>query len=111
MQIQVGQTVYLEPTGNACRYSKDIIKTKVKKVGRKYFEVENMRSKFDLEKMCEVSNWCSDWTVYLSRQEIEDKNEKESINKAMRELFGRHNKLSLEQLRQIQKIAIWKDQD
>jgi len=110
MQIQVGQTVYLEPTGNACRYSKEIIETKVTKVGSKYFEVENKRSKFDIGKMCEVSNYCSDWAVYFSRQEIEDKNEKESINRAMRELFGPygHNKLSLEQLRQIQKIAAQK---
>jgi hypothetical protein len=107
MKIQVGQTVYLEPTGNACRYSKEIVETKVIKVGRKYFEVENKHIKFDIDNMCEVSNYCSNWSVYLSRQEIEDKNEKESINRAMRELFGTYgrNNLSLEQLRQIQKIT------
>jgi hypothetical protein len=107
MQIQVGQTVYLEPTGNACRYSKTIIETRVSKVGRKYFEVENKRSKFDLEKMCEVSNICSDYAVYLSAQEIVDKNEKNTIIEILREFFGvyGHSKdLTLEQLKEIQKI-------
>jgi ribosome-associated translation inhibitor RaiA len=106
MQIQVGQTVYLEPVSDA--RSKEIIETKVVKIGRKYFKVENKRSKFDIGEMRDISDYGygSNWKVYLSKQEIEDKNEKNSIYRSMRELFSYGcNDLSLEQLRQMQKIA------
>jgi hypothetical protein len=107
MKLKVGQTVYLEPTGNAVRYSKDIIETKVTRVGRKYFEVQNNRCKFDIENMYDVSNCYSNYNVYLSMQEIEDKNEKIELNKFFSDLFAGYcdSGLSLEQLRAMKKVA------
>lgn len=106
-KLQIGTVVYLEPTGNAVRYNKEIIKTTVTKVGNKYFEVEAKSGKFDLIRMIQVSNYCSDWNVYLSEQEIKDKREIEKIKKELREMFGAYGaiELSLNQLREIQKIA------
>ena len=107
MQIQVGQTVYLEPTAYAAHRNKDIVETVVTKVGRKYFEVKNRRERFNLEKMCEITCYTPSWHIYLSKKEIEDKNEKETLISRLRKLFQNYNNinLSLEQLREIQKIT------
>lgn len=39
-ELRIGQTVYIEPVGNAARYGTDIIETKISKIGKKYIETE-----------------------------------------------------------------------
>jgi hypothetical protein len=42
--MTIGQNVYLEPKNNAARYNKEIKKCTVSKIGRKYFEVDEMNT-------------------------------------------------------------------
>lgn len=107
-KIQIGQTVYLEPGINKSRYNKDIIETTVTKVGNKYFQLENnSRKKYEIDTLKEVSEYCADYYVYLTRQEIEDKNEREKLTSYLRQMFGAYGRvdLTLDQLRRIKKIT------
>ncbi len=67
--LRVGQTVYLEPRGNAARRDDSIVEGVVTKVGRKYFEVGHY-GKFYLYEGLQVTEYTPSWKVYLSKREI-----------------------------------------
>ncbi|WP_236583363.1 MULTISPECIES: beta barrel domain-containing protein [Bacillus amyloliquefaciens group] len=112
--IKVGSTVYLKPINNAARYGrKDILEKVVLKKGRKYFYVGNTGDtetrrmfKFSLEDMTEVTEYSPDWEVYLSKQEIIDKEEKEKLKLEISSVFNRWSTadLTLDQLRRVHEI-------
>ncbi|WP_444559018.1 beta barrel domain-containing protein [Bacillus stercoris] len=112
--IKVGSTVYLKPINNAARYGrKDILEKVVLKKGRKYFyvgntvETETRRMfKFSLEDMREVTEYSPDWELYLSKQEIIDKEEKKKLMSDIRSVFDRWSTadLTLDQLRRVHEI-------
>ncbi len=112
--IKVGSTVYLKPINNAARYGrKDILEKVVLKKGRKYFYVGNTGEtetrrmfKFSLEDMREVTEYSPDWELYLSKQEIIDKEEKKKLMFDIRSVFDRWSTadLTLDQLRRVHEI-------
>ncbi|WP_413154934.1 hypothetical protein [Bacillus subtilis] len=112
--IKVGSTVYLKPINNAARYGrKDILEKVVLKKGRKYFYVGNTGEtetrrmfKFSLEDMKEVTEYSPDWELYLSKQEIIDKEEKKKLMSDIRSVFDRWSTadLTLDQLRRVHEI-------
>ncbi len=112
--IKVGSTVYLKPINNAARYGrKDILEKVVLKKGRKYFYVGNTGEteirrmfKFSLEDMTEVTEYSPDWELYLSKQDIIDKEEKKKLIFNIRSVFDRWSSvdLTLDQLRRIHAI-------
>jgi hypothetical protein len=74
--VEVGQTVYSLPIGNAARYSSQVLTPRiVTKVGRKYFYYEQYGNpiKISLEDFCEYAGeYISNVKVYLSEQEWSD---------------------------------------
>ena len=104
--LKVGQTVYLRDD-RKIRSSDEIFEATVSKVGRKYFEIEDVYGKFDIEKMWNVTDLTPHLHVRLSRQEIVDENEMCKLNRIIKEYIGaRIHKLSLQQLRKIYEIIV-----
>lgn len=105
--MEVGQKIYLKPVNNRERGIRDIReyikKVTVSKVGRKYFEVEEMNMKFDLVEMRDVSQYVAEYEVYLSKQEILDELEFKELAFKVKTIFNGYSdpKLTLEQLRRI----------
>ncbi len=92
---------------------KDILEKVVLKKGRKYFYVGNTGEteirrmfKFSLEDMTEVTEYSPDWELYLSKQDIIDKEEKKKLILNIRSVFDRWSSvdLTLDQLRRIHAI-------
>lgn len=107
MELEIGQTVYLKPQGNAGRRSTEIIPAKIEKIGRKYFEVDYGRAnRIIIETMCEDGlGWVSNYSVYLSLDEIEQERQAQLVFADLKKHFSSNNtSLSLEQLRAISKI-------
>jgi len=104
--MKVGTKVYLEPIGNQLSFGKDIKESVVTKVGRKYFEIQGNYNKFSLEKMTDVTIYCPNYKIYLSRNEIEEIHEKEKYGNEFRKFFYENisKKLSLIQMKAIQNI-------
>lgn len=114
--MEVGQTVYLKPIENMARGIKDdiinhVIESKIFKIGRKYFYVEQWKDiKFSISNLMEVSDGCSDWKVYFSKQDIIDEQEYKELIWKIRNTFDstkiyiEKNKLTLDQLRRVDKI-------
>jgi hypothetical protein len=114
--LKIGQIVYLEPYGNYSRYNKDVIEATIQKIGRIYFDVKGtikngIEEKFEIEtlkmKQSEHSH-NQGYSLYFTKQEILDNNEKEELKRKFRKFFDWNsaaaNKLALEQLRSIDKI-------
>lgn len=119
-EIKVGMTVFVRPTGanNTRRMSrKDILdrvkEVKVVKIGRKYFYVEGMDDKFDLETLKHTSEHHYDMQAYLTLQEIKDEMEHADLQDKLRAVFSTYGriKLTLEQLRAIDKIITGEGSD
>lgn len=121
--FKVGQKVYVELTGNASRgktAEECIEEWEITSVGRKYIEAGRIDKKrggvwgkhlFEYKenygRFVEKTNYCIDYALYLTRQEIEDKQEKSRIFKEVSEVFrgfGAERNITLEQLRRIKKI-------
>lgn len=107
-ELRIGQTVYIEPAGDATRYGKDIIETKISKIGTKYIETEHFgkRTKFNISDGKEKDTrygYGYDYILYLTKKEIEDKNEREELLGDLRYDWYRLN-LTLDQLRRIKAI-------
>ena len=112
-----GQKVWVKLTGNAVRgksIDKRIEEWVVVSVGRKYVTAGNgwRKCKFetcDGDRNClkQVTNYCVDYLLYLSKEIIEEEIEKTKlfteIYKAFRD-FGSERKFTLKQLREISKI-------
>ena len=110
--MEIGQTIYLKPLGNQVRYSKDIIRAKITKIGRKYFSIitdfgtlDNIRF-FKDTLIHDAGGYPASYKVYFSIQEIERKNEKNRLYSNIRKKFSDSYRcfLSLDQLRDIDKI-------
>lgn len=101
--MQVGQKVWVYEA----RYRvAGLTEATITKVGKKYFEVDAVRGKFYIEDLRFVTEYSSNCRVYLSRHDYEDEKETKYLEDKLRSIFkvyGRTN-LSLEQLRQINKI-------
>lgn len=83
-ELSVGQTVYIEPVGNAAKYGTDIIETKISKIGKKYIETEKFGEmyKFNISDGKQKDTgygYGYDYILYLTKQEIDDKNEREKL--------------------------------
>lgn len=114
MNFTKGQTVYLKPCGNNARYGRLEPKQYiVKTVGRKYLTVwdgnnEYANVKFNLtDDLRQATEYCADWELYLSLQEIEDEREHNDLTGKIRLIFSNYGKvnLTLEQLRLINDIV------
>lgn len=120
--FKVGQTVYVELTGNASRgktAEQCIEEWEIASVGRKYIEVGRKdedgkvwgKRLFEYResygKFVEKTKYSPNYFIYLTRQEIEDEHEKSRLYRAISEVFrgyGADRKLTLEQLRKIKGI-------
>lgn len=108
-ELSVGQTVYIEPTGNAARYGKDIIETKISKIGKKYIETEKFGEmyKFNISDGKQKDTgygYGYDYILYLSRSEVENKQEKGSLLSYFACCNWYRLNLTLDQLRRIKAI-------
>jgi hypothetical protein len=110
--LEVGQTVYVIPTGNLCRYYGGTVKKAIiSKIGRKYFYVDidgaYQVAKIDKKSMRgegEMIN--SAWLVFTSMHEIEERKEKQELIQFLYRYFhdGMHKNLTLTKLKSIKAI-------
>lgn len=108
-ELSVGQTVYIEPVGNAARYRTDIIETKITKIGKKYIETEKFGDgyKFNISDGKQKDTgygYGYDYILYLSKQKVENKREKESLLSDFNLCNWYRLNLTLDQLRMIKAI-------
>lgn len=106
--MKIGDIIYFEPCGNAARYDKSIIHTRVSKVGRKYFEVNELKwNRFLIETLVhDGGDYEPNYYGYHSLKEIEDKKEAVRLNSEIRECFSGYgqSRYSLNQLKSIIEI-------
>lgn len=105
--MEVGQKVYLEPIGNKARYSKEIKESRISKIGRKYFELEDKYyGRFFIDSMSQDGRqYISGYNAYLSMQEIEDKKEAQKIFGELKKVFsGFSTGIPLSKLKEIEQI-------
>lgn len=118
--FKVGQTVYVELTGNASRGKTPeqcIEEWEITSVGRKYIKackkqngIFRFETTFEYRKnykrFVEKTDCCVDYILYLERHEIEEKHEKSRLfmEVEQRFRFGLQRDISLEQLRAIHGI-------
>ena len=119
--FKVGQTVYVEPTGNASRGKTPeqcIEEWEITSVGGKYIKAcKNERGIFRFEttfefkdynkRFVEKSAYCEkNYVLYATKQEIEEKHEKNRLFREIEQRFsyGSQRDISLEQLRAIHGI-------
>lgn len=118
--FKIGQTVWVELTGNASRgktVEQCIEEWEITSVGRKYikackkesgmfrfettFEYNDCDGRFE-----EKTDYCINYVMYLTRQEIEEKHEKNRLFREIEQRFryGSQRDVSLGQLRAIHEI-------
>lgn len=118
--FKVGQTVYVELTGNASRGKTPeqcIGEWEITSVGRKYIKACKKESgifrfettfeyKENYKGFAEKTNYSSDYILYSTKQEIEEKHEKSRLFREIEQRFryGSQRDISLEQLRTIHGI-------
>ena len=118
--FKVGQTVYVELTGNASRgktTEECIEEWEITSVGRKYIKAgkrsdgriwreRTFEYRDPYKRFVEKTNSCVDYVLYTTRQEIEEKHEKNRLFIDIRKRFefGSQKDISLEQLRAISGI-------
>lgn len=109
-ELRIGQTVYIEPVGNAARNGKDIIETKISKIGKKYIETEKFGEmyKFNISDGKQKDTgygYGYDYILYLSRSEVENKQKKGSLLSYFNHCNWYRLNLTLDQLRRIKVIV------
>lgn len=119
--FKVGQTVYVELTGNASRGKAPeqcIEEWEITSVGRKCIKAERKSDgeiwgeiTFEFNdcygKFVEKTDCCVDYILYLTRHEIEEKHEKNRLLDEVGVFFrdwSKPKKLSIEQLKRIKEI-------
>ena len=122
--FKVGQTVWVELTGNASRgkHGDELIEEwEVVTVGKKYIHAQKKgcdcpikfekRKYGNSPKFVEKTNYCVGYILYVSKIELEEKLEYHSLYNDISRAFGMYGnkRLSLEQLRKIK--AILEEQD
>ena len=105
--MKIGQTVYLRPNpmGNAFRRNQNPIEAVVVKIGRKYVTLSN-RLEFVIETGRQKTQGSSDYTMYVSKQELDDVLEKEHLKSKIKNAIPKYGEwtISLDKLREIDKI-------
>ena len=118
--FKAGQVVYVELTGNASREKTPeqcIEEWEITSVGRKYIkagkwsdgricEERTFEYREGYKRFVEKTDYCIDYIIYLTRQEIEEKHEKSKLFQEIEQRFryGSQRDISLEQLRAIESI-------
>lgn len=118
--FKVGQTVYVELTGNASRgktAEQCIEEWEITSVGRKYIKAGKRSGgkiwgeitfeyRENYKRFVEKTDCCVDYILYLTRQEIEEKQEKIRLFREIEQRFrcGSQRDIPLEQLRAIHRI-------
>lgn len=118
--FKVGRTVYIELTGNASRGKTPeqcIEEWEITSVGRKYINackkeggIFRFETTFEYrenyKKFVQKTDCCVDYILYLTRQEIEERHEKNRLFQEIEEWFGYDSQrdIPLEQLRAIHGI-------
>ena len=103
--MEIGNEIYLEPKSNAARYSKEIKTVTIKKIGRKYFEVNEMNGRFFIDTLeIDGGQYTPEWQGYLSLKHIEDKIESEKICNELRQFFNGRVGLPIEKMREIRNM-------
>lgn len=105
--LKVGQVVYLEPLGNAARYSTEIKPATICSLGKKYFAVEEFpRNRFSIEELIhDGGQYSPQYKVHLSLQDIQDEKEANKLSRELAGYFGHHKAfLTLTQLKKIKEI-------
>lgn len=124
--FKVGQTVYVELTGNASRgktIEECIEEWEVTSVGRKYIKAVKKDEKVlrieiifewreEYKSFVEKTNYSINYTIYNTREEIENKHERRQLFKEISEIFRfGTKKVTLEQLRKIKEILEGSDEE
>lgn len=125
--FKVGQTVYVELTGNASRgktIEECIEEWGITSVGRKYITAGKRSEKWGIlgeitfewrdtyKRFVQKTKCCVNYVLYATRQEIEDKHERNRLYDEISEAFrgyGTSRDLTLEQLRKIKEILKQKE--
>lgn len=105
--MEVGQKIYLKPIGNRARYNEGIKEVRIGKVGRKYFELEGSHyGRFFIDTMTQDGGqYMSEYTCYLSLQDIEDEKEALRLFTEIKKVFsGFNTDLPLSKLKEIDRI-------
>lgn len=124
--FKVGQTVYVELTGNASRgktAEQCIEEWEITSVGRKYIKACKKRNdafRFETtfewrdsyKRFVQKTDYCVDYILYATRQELERKFEKAKLLDDVESFFrglGKPKNLSIEQLKRIKDILVEKE--
>lgn len=118
--FKVGQTVYVELTGNASRgktAEECIEEWEVSSVGKKYIKAgkrsdrgiwgeRTFEYRENYKRFVQKTDCCVDYIIYLTKQEIEEKHEKSKLFREIEQWFRYDSQrdISLEQLRAIHGI-------
>lgn len=105
--LEVNQKIYLEPVGNATRRYGGVLETTISKVGRKYFEVNELPNhRFSVETLKhDGQGFNHQFNGYLTMQEIVDKKDGQKLFDEIKHHFSGHrNRLSLDKLKEIKEI-------
>lgn len=123
---KVGQTVYVELTGNASRGKTPeqcIEEWEITSVGRKYIKAgkraygriwgeRTFEYRENYKRFVEKTDYCIGYVLYLTRQEIEKKHERNMLLNGIEKFFrdwSKPEKLSIGQLKRIKEILEEKD--
>jgi hypothetical protein len=110
--MKVGDKVYLEPRGGVTRRNKEVIICTISKVGRKYFEAEELLHCrfFKKELVHDGKDYPSEYTVHLNKQDLLDCQERTELHNKARKAFDHYGgpRLSLKTLRSVIELI---DQD
>jgi|WetSurMetagenome_2_1015567.scaffolds.fasta_scaffold695503_2 hypothetical protein len=103
--LQIGQKIYVKRFNARNREADDIREAIINKIGKKYFYLnEYPWVKFSISEMRDISNYASDYGIYLSEQEIKDEKEYFEKLKFLKDTFdycrGKKN-FTLDQLKKI----------
>lgn len=107
-KVFVGQVLFKEVTSR--HTGTYISEHTVTKVGKKYFECDGLRDKFNINNLTHEDKDYSqrNYKLYRSKQEIQDENEFADLMAKIQNAFSHYNynkDFTLEQLRQIADIA------
>lgn len=101
-KLTVGQKLYRVRTNRWAYPNQEVT---VSKIGRKYFEVEEMyRDRFHLDTLTHDSKYTSSYQCYLSMGEYLNEQERKRLFKETKDKLASKGKISLAKLEAINKI-------
>ena len=107
MKLVVGQKLFITPSYLDTRNNNEPKEVTIKKVGKKYFQIEEYsRNKYSIETLTEVNNTNYKGQCYFTLQEILDFKEYSNLLGKLKKIFSYHSQIdiSLNQLRDINKV-------